>query len=294
MKITPSRGASNQFAWQKPYIYVKNHILIYKQQEATSKLKNSIKSFWMIDSENQDRIKKEKIIPDGYPEMIFHYKDPYRANISGTWRMQEKSLIAGQIRNHFYLENTGKIGMFGIKFQPWALRSLLHVDMYQLTDKVMDIDSAMERIVAPIRTIALSQKTFEDRVKDLEHCFHRTLTSSKTEIPKGQKATRLILEKKGKTSIHEILDKVVMTERSLERYFKSHIGLSPKRYSRVIRFSHIFNLVNQKGSDWADVVFLTGFYDQSHFIKNFKEFTGEEPSKYGFETNNMANFFLKK
>ncbi|MEM1408493.1 MAG: helix-turn-helix domain-containing protein [Bacteroidota bacterium] len=38
----------------------------------------------------------------------------------------------------------------------------------------------------------------------------------------------------------------------------------------------------------------SGFFDQSHFIKDFKEFTGEDPSKYLFEEKNMANFFLKK
>ncbi|MDY8135884.1 helix-turn-helix domain-containing protein [Aquimarina sp. 2201CG5-10] len=85
-----------------------------------------------------------------------------------------------------------------------------------------------------------------------------------------------------------------MNERNLERFFKTYIGLTPKFYSRVIRFSNIFKLIQQEGFNWASIAYLAGFYDQSHFIKNFKEFTGEEPSKYGFEEENMANFFLKE
>ena len=52
--------------------------------------------------------------------------------------------------------------------------------------------------------------------------------------------------------------------------------------------------MQNKDFDWSDVSFLAGYYDQSHFIKNFKEFTGENPSDYGFNDINMANFFLKK
>ena len=83
-------------------------------------------------------------------------------------------------------------------------------------------------------------------------------------------------------------------ERQIERLFSKYIGLSPKFYSRIIRFSHIFELMRSKDNSWGDLVYKSGFYDQSHFIKNFKEFTGEDPSSYGFEEKNMANFHLKK
>jgi transcriptional regulator GlxA family with amidase domain len=87
---------------------------------------------------------------------------------------------------------------------------------------------------------------------------------------------------------------VGLSERSLERYFKQWIGLTPKFYSRIIRFAHIFELVNKDQKNWAEISAQAGFYDQAHFIKNFRAFTGEEPSKYGFKEANMANFFLQK
>jgi YesN/AraC family two-component response regulator len=45
---------------------------------------------------------------------------------------------------------------------------------------------------------------------------------------------------------------------------------------------------------WTQVGLESGYYDQAHFIKNFKAFTGEDPSRYFFEEPNLANFFLKK
>jgi transcriptional regulator GlxA family with amidase domain len=85
-----------------------------------------------------------------------------------------------------------------------------------------------------------------------------------------------------------------ITERQLERLFKKYIGLSPKFYSRIIRFNHIFQLVKEKRISWLEITHLSGYFDQSHFIRDFKAFTGEEPSQYFFDAPDMANFFLKK
>ena len=111
--------------------------MIYLQKEPIVGFSRIIKSFWMIDGEKNKKIHTEKIIPDGYSEMIFHYQQPYHSNIKGTWNTQEKYIIAGQIRNYFFLKNTGRIGMFAIKFQPWALNTLFGINMQTLTDSVV-------------------------------------------------------------------------------------------------------------------------------------------------------------
>ena len=269
--------------------------MIYQQQETITELKSLVKSFWLIDSENDNEIRKQKIIPDGYPELIFHYRDKYQANISGSWFLQEKNLFAGQIRNHFYLKNTGYSGMFGIKLQPWAPKLLFNFNMNEFTDRVVEIKSGKSTILAQmIKLNDTTNLTFKDRVEAIEQMLLNFDISLSENIKKGKQAVELIIAAKGEITIAEIVEKVDLSERSLERFFKSHIGVSPKFYSRIIRFAAIFDFIQKDNFDWSDITFLAGFYDQSHFIKNFKEFTGEEPSKYGFEEKNIANFFLKK
>lgn len=265
--------------------------MIYKQQQPIPELKHIVKCFWLIDSDGASTINTEKIIPDGYPECIFHYKNPFRVNISGSWKMQELFLLAGQIKNHFFLQNTGTAAMFGIKFQPWALKRLFDIDMSTITNNVVEIPGAIQNILKPIIQIATSESSFIIKVNTIENWFLKNYSNNDSKS-KGQKATELILQSKGETPISNILSTIGISERSLERYFKTYIGLSPKFYSRVIRFSNIFNLIQNPDFKWTDVSYLAGFYDQSHFIKNFKEFTGEEPSTYGFDEQNMANFFL--
>tara|TARA_R110002073_G_scaffold128999_6_gene275247 strand:- start:7814 stop:8620 length:807 start_codon:yes stop_codon:yes gene_type:complete len=268
--------------------------MIYKQASPKKELSEIIKSFWLIDGEGDVTIHKEKIIPDGYPELIFHYGDPYKINISGRWELQAKEIIAGQIRNYFFLENTGESKMFAIKFQPWALQELFQLEMSSITDHVIVIPNEMKVLLSSIQEIVAGELDFEKKVAEIEKWFSEFLEDNKIQMDEKYKVVESILENKGNIQLSEIQTQFNISERSLERYFKRYVGLSPKFYSRIIRFSHIFQLVQEEAIDWADIVFKAGYYDQSHFIKNFKEFTGEDPSKYGFSSETMANFLLKK
>ena len=124
--------------------------------------------------------------------------------------------------------------------------------------------------------------------------FLSFLKDKKIPESKGEKILKLILEKQGQIPLEATSDDLGISTRSLERYFEKHVGVSPKFYTRIVRFSHIFNLIQNEDFNWLDISFLAGYYDQSHFINNFKEFTGKNPSSYGFNETNMANFFLKR
>lgn len=267
--------------------------MIYKQKIIEGHLSQFIKSIWLVDSETSKEIIKQKIIPDGYPEMIFHYKDPYKINIFGKWEEQEKQLLAGQISKFFYLKNSGYSGIIGIKFQPWAISSLFKIEMHYLTDKIIKIPNDTLLDINEINNLAETEMDCDDKLVAIEALLNDYLTNKKTGNIKGQNAIKAIINKNGIISSEELETISGMNERALQRYFKSYIGVSPKFYCRIIRLSYVFNLVNQGNFNWLDLVFLGGFYDQSHFIKNFKEFTGEEPSVYGFDEVNMANLFLR-
>ncbi|WP_349553968.1 helix-turn-helix domain-containing protein [Pseudotenacibaculum sp. MALMAid0570] len=265
--------------------------MIYEQEFPRKELKPIIQKFWIIDSVEDATIRKEKIIPDGYPEMIFHYGDPYKINISGTWEQQSNQLIAGQIRNHFFLENIGVSRMFAIQFQPWAIKELFALEMSSITDQVIEMPNPIKKAMNYVNGVATSSSSFQEKVRLIEEWF---LNMKVKPFNSKRDAVRYIHEKKGLIQLHELENLCKTSERTLERYFKSYVGLSPKFYSRIIRFSSIFRLIQEGDIDWQDIVYKAGYYDQSHFIKNFKEFTGEDPSRYGFSEKNMANFFLKK
>jgi len=265
--------------------------MIFEHIPPTGQLGAYIESFWLIDGEGDSSIHRQKIIPDGFPELIFHYGDPYRTNVSGEWVEQGKSLLAGQIRNHFYLENTGLSGMVGVKFKPAALSKLFGLHMGSFTDSVVPLSSVVPELSALHPPKLASKSEF---IEAFEDTITKKLLSIDSAPLMVEIALELLHQHKGAIPIHTLVAELAISERKLERQFQQYVGLSPKFYARIIRLGHIFQLMQDHDQTWSDLVYRSGFYDQSHFIKNFKEFTGEDPSAYGFEEKNMANFHLKK
>lgn len=229
----------------------------------------------------------QKIIPDGYPELIFHYADPYEIDISGKWELQSLSLLAGQATRFFHLRNTGAARMFAIKLQPWTLHALFGLDASSLLDRVISLPGS--GVWDAFKAIATGDQSFEEKCAATGELIS---VQDWDQVSVVQQIIHRILVENGMITVQELTEMVEMSERTLERYFKLHVGLSPKKYCRIIRHAYIFKVVNEKPDNWAQVAYKAGYYDQTHFIKNFQEFTGEDPSKYGFDDKTFANFFL--
>lgn len=247
-----------------------------------------IKEFWVFQDTNKTP-GRHKIIPDGYCEIIFHFGDPYRIKLNGDWEMQPNALFAGQITKHFFLENTGCSDTLGVKLYPDIAAELFRIDMSTVTDKVVDL--GMVDTMQPLNELAKTRSD-KDRIEIVSKWIDK-LIFEKAEWS-IHSAVDIILERNGVVGIDSLSKKCGMSKRHLERLFKLKIGLSPKLLARIIRFSYIFKNVEKSGPSWIDLAFKSGYFDQSHFIRDFKEFTGEEPGKYGFNEKNMANFFLLK
>lgn len=263
--------------------------MFYKRIEPHISLKPFIECYWVIESDSNPGQEREKIIPDGFVEIIYHYGDSYKVSSQGGWEEQKDKLLGGQIDKHFYIENTGRTGMIGIKLKPEAAALLFDLDMSIYTNKVTSLSkiSAMTEV-----STLFDGHDHDEIIRKIEHYFLARISKITPHLI--QKAVSMIFEQNGMLSVQELSEYLKIGQRQLERYFKRYIGLSPKKYARIIRFNYIFELIKKKDHNWQDLVFNAGYYDQSHFIKNFQEFTGEDPTKYGFDEKNMANFFLKK
>lgn len=268
--------------------------MLFKRFEPSEELKTFVKEYWVF--ENPDpQIHRQKIIPDGYCEIIFHYRSPYRLNLHGEWELQSRTLLAGQISGHFLIENTGPTGMIGIKLQPAAPFQLFGLSMERFKDKVADLAATLGGMDNEMVQLSKPALPMAKRVKLAERWL-----SSRSQPDAAQNSNRVttavenIFEQKGLTDIESLSKKVHVSKRHLEREFKQAVGLTPKFFCRIVRFNYIFEIMSTGDESWIEIALQSGHFDQSHFIKNFKEFTGEEPSKYGFDEANLANFFLRK
>ena len=105
----------------------------------------------------------------------------------------------------------------------------------------------------------------------------------------------MILELNGQLSIDELSDKLNINRRQLERKFATVVGVSPKQLSKIIRLQATLKMIaDDKFTCLTSVAYSGNYYDQAHFIKDFKEFTGVSPKEFYSENLKLSNLFLEK
>lgn len=264
----------------------------FRRVEPRGLARQAIECYWTVNDEDTVPA-KQKIIPDGFTEIIFHFGDSYRINLGGRWQRQAKSLLAGQIKGNFYLENTGATDIIGVKLKPAAVAQLFGVNMKLFTDRVVELKQAVGGKMKEVESIIRKSDDTDERLKFINDFFTDSCRNYPNDHP-VDKALDMIVAKKGMISVSDICKELSMGDRYIQQLFQKYVGLSPKFFARIIRFSYIFQLIKENNPDWAGVVYEAGYYDQSHFIRNFKAFTGEDPTAYIFAEKSLANFFMKK
>ncbi|UII33745.1 helix-turn-helix domain-containing protein [Fulvivirga ulvae] len=267
--------------------------ILYQRLAPLPDLADFVECLWVVEAMHQSEVQVDKIIPDGYVEIIFHYGDHYEIKTNKLWEKQALNLLAGQIDKHFFLRNTQRIGMLGIKFKPLALTELFGINMQFYVNRVVDLS---EQDVGPLKEIVTainSMYSYEEMMEVVQyHLLHRINQADPQK--KLRRAIELIMQCKGTIKIGQLAQEIDLSERQTERLFARYVGLTPKCYARILQFNNIFDLMKTGDPSWSDIVHDSGYFDQSHFIKAFKYFTGVDPSRYIFEQPGMANFFLEK
>ena len=166
--------------------------------------------------------------------------------------------------------------------------------MHHFTDRVVDISSVPQLQSLLIQDQLRAAATHDQRVALLNDHFKKVSSEKNYSKTTADHAIELIFANHGMIPVSTITKWAGIGERQLENLFKKYIGLSPKFFMRIIRFNHIFKLVQDNNQSWSGLAYEASYFDQSHFIRNFWDFTGENPSDYAFDEQNMANFFLQK
>lgn len=105
----------------------------------------------------------------------------------------------------------------------------------------------------------------------------------------------LIKQTSGLTSIKEMEAKTGYSKRYLDLLFKNHLGISPKTFSGIVRFQSFYNLwANTDNTNFYSDNLYEVYYDQAHFIKEFKKYTGHSPKQYAGLKNDFGKIFYKK
>ena len=264
----------------------------YQMYQPHPDLEPLIKFYWTLEVPATVETQRQCIIPSGCLEMAFILGDDIKRYTSESeFVIQPRSMVLGQITEPFYIEPTGYVDCFAVCFYPYGLANFLSTPIKELANTETPLAMLFDEKVAN----ELGQKInhaegTESRIAIIENFFLQKLNDSASidNIVKATIDTMFLTN--GTISIRELLKNDAAKRRQLERKFTKQIGISPKQMCRVIRLQTVLKMMlNQQSESLSQIAYDREYYDQAHFTKDFKEFTGMTPKEfYKFENEEMA------
>ncbi|QDP73152.1 helix-turn-helix domain-containing protein [Legionella israelensis] len=241
-----------------------------------------IKDIQIIRSNSSQLIAPYKVYPSLFIVMGFQYRG--RLNVltdEGKMHLLKSCGITGLLKTYRMFQTaTAEIISILFKFYPWTISTLFNISANELTQqslgledilRVKIIDNLQEKIQTAPNPYCASN-IIQEFLVNLHLAQNKKIASQQRIVMVAQQlAKHPVID-----SIEKLACHYGYSIRSLERHFQEMIGLSPKRFVSTARFQKVLHLL-QANIAWEEIAKSFDYYDQAHFIKDFKQFSGITP-----------------
>jgi hypothetical protein len=267
--------------------------------EIQSLLKNYVESiFYYKDFVPDHSI--ERVIPTGNIFILFELDSVERNTFGNNLKPNgtfKNAWVSGMHAQHINISAVKNSEMLVVQFKPMGAYPFFGVPISTLNDKVQQAELFFGEQVREIRNEIVQKENVKDKFKIIETWFLQMLDESKT-APQELVEVLSKLQNQPFSKHNELLKDYPKTQKHLIQQFKKYCGLTPKAMHRIFRFNKLLEIINHKKEIiWTDIVYETGYADQSHFIKDFRNFCGFNPSIYiknGYNESTPNFFSLDK
>jgi AraC-like DNA-binding protein len=215
--------------------------------------------------------------------------DPFRLRIEGgpLQTAPETVVVGPQGSRRIQIFVSGEVHIFNILLQPAALNRLIGIDMTSLVNEGIAAQDVLGKRAVGLNDAVRSATDFASRVAAAERWFGEMLQSSAPEDG-IDRASRLLLETRGRTRIDSLAELSGLSARQFQRRFTSQIGLSPKLYARTVRFDAALTAHRRDPArPWTEIVHEAGYFDQAHFVRECRALVSASPSQFRGDGENI-------
>jgi len=256
--------------------------MIYQVFAPSPQLAPYVRFFWALEVDvtpGEEFVHRS--MADGCVEIVFSYKGAFD-EITPTSRIRSSTLASIQAQTTRYRRyaTDESFGIFGAYLFPFALPKLFSYPAYDFTNAATDLESVIGVNGRELDERMMTAENNERRVEIASEFLLARLKTSTRELPLTHLAVHSMLRANGNVNIASMARDHAVSTRQFERRFKEMAGLPPKLYSRVVRFQSATEHKLSGTRNLTDIAYACGYYDQSHFINDFREFSGYAPKEY--------------
>ena len=248
----------------------------------TGILKKYIKNYYIVEiNELIDFVPRERVYPNGNVTLVFHYGSPSKFKKRNSSEYIESSLvICGQQSSYYDLSLSGRTSMILIVFKPHGVKSFFNFPMNELSNKNLCLQDLIENEATELEDKLFNSKNNNQRIIYLENFLLNRLILDK-DFERVEHAIKIIESTKGLIKTQNLAQEVCLGIKQFERIFSKHIGINPKKFTSIVRFQNVIQMKNNDTSvTMYQLAFDNGYFDQSHFIHDFKNLTGLTPHTF--------------
>lgn len=230
-----------------------------------------------------------RVFPEGSSGLVYNYGNPHFEITTEFEHKRDNLYIRGQFEHYTHYKSIGKTNLIIVKFTPLGGFYFLDRDMKEFLNLIVpvrkyykndyqDVMNKMKIASDDNKRIQILESYIREKVKDNEEIFNDM-----------EKIINKMVETKGRITIPELATLADMSISSLEKKFNKYVGFNPKTFCRIQTMKSFFEM-NKAFPDknLYSLALECGYHDQSHFIKDFKKFTGISPRKYLKSINEMG------
>lgn len=242
----------------------------------TDQLKPYIKYFVVSENELENEY---KVFPSSGLVIGFQYKGKLAAIKENTESRLTSSGITGIADGYKIFKNSADIGTILVYFTEIGFTHFTSHPANELFNLSLSLDDIFDRKrIAEVEDKLIAGTTDKHRIKVVEQFLVSQLKDIQTDKLIVE-AIKLIYQTNGTIRIKELNEKLFISQSPFEKRFRKVVGTTPKKFASIVRFNAVLDNLNNTKS-LTEICYENHFFDQAHFIKDFKQFTGDTPENF--------------
>src|SRR5688572_15281906 len=246
-------------------------------------LKPYIKCYFIFKSVSDIEF-EDTVFPSGDMEMIFNLGEGvWESSVENKFFRTPQIELWGQITKPLAIKSKGRHTMLGIKFLTHSAAYFFDDEIGMYNNLVSDVGDIIGSPVKILHSQLLETTELTRRIELIEKFLLKRLAGNEKKSSRIDKVANILTSIKKDTAennISTIASRHGITPRYLHKLIYQHTGLSPKSFNKINRFQLSLRLIAKNEQPFTSIAYDCGYFDQSHFIRDFKSFTGVTPSAY--------------
>lgn len=252
-------------------------------------LRPYISRYWAWDGESE----LPTMLPGTGAELMFHYAQPVSVRQSnGMTCFLPRTVLLSPRNGRFALQTDAPAGFISVRFRSGALRHFCRMPSGELIDKGLSAADIWGQTARVVEEKVAEASQLSARVRIIEDFLWQQWLACRQPTHAWLDDAFRWLYSHSNDSLPQLAADAGVSIRQFQKVFKQYAGVSPKYFQRVARLENIMRrLLVEQRQQYLNLALDHGFYDQAHFIKDFKRFAGDTPSRYLCAANFRTHFY---